>query len=503
MSGSLKVFLRPARRPSFRIQCHPQSYTVTRRKHQESTTGQAAGKEQHAPAHPNTAGPTIRKVPVGNEAPAHQPNEQQPIFKRIPINKRPIPQLEGDIPKGIKVGPTSLQIELKGKEDKPFEQAADYATLRDACQCDNCVDQHSKQRSFRTSDVPSTITPRSVKWDGENLEIKWKNDVPGYDESHTSTYSASFLKSPASYSVGDATPSRYRILWDSKRMQRDQHWISYEDYINDDAKFTIAMRKLAQFGLLFVKDIPDSREMVERIATRMGPLRNSFYGSTWDVRTVPQAKNVAYTNVFLGFHMDLMYMNDPPAYQLLHCLKNSCDGGESLFSDSFAAARRVFQKDKSVVRLLQEFPLNYEYVHEDQIYHHSWPLIETTKPGSSNSMHFRHINYSPPFQGALRPRGNVDKWSNTFERFREALAAFAKELEDEQSIFELKLNPGECVIFENRRVVHARRGFNTSTGERWLAGAYVDEDALLSQFRVCKTKQLDAWKAGVSKLEAE
>ncbi|KAJ9245840.1 hypothetical protein DTO271D3_6086 [Paecilomyces variotii] len=502
MSGSFRALLRPAQRAPSRIQCYSPGYSIARRNIQQSIPGRAAQESEHGPGELNDT--PIRKIPVAHDDPVQKRNQEKTSPRSFSFRRRPILKLEGDTPEGITLHQNNLRVELAGKEGQKIQRGIDYATLRDACSCERCVDPHSKQRSFRTSDIPLTITPRSLEWDGEQLEIKWRNDITGYDESHTSTYSAEFLRSPASYSVGNATASRHRVFWERERMQRDQHWISFDDYVNDDAKFATAMRRLAQFGLIFVKDIPDSREMVERIATRMGPLRNSFYGLTWDVRTVPQAKNVAYTNQFLGFHMDLMYMKDPPGFQLLHCLKNSCDGGESLFSDAFAAASRLHKKNERAAQLLQQFRLNYEYVHQDQIYHNSWPVIETAKPYASGPSHYRHINYSPPFQGPFRPEGTTtDRWSKDFREFRKALAAFTKELEDEQAIFELKLNPGECVIFENRRVVHARRSFNTTTGERWLAGAYVDEDAVLSRFRVCKATQPDAWNYDQTRADDE
>jgi hypothetical protein len=47
-------------------------------------------------------------------------------------------------------------------------------------------------------------------------------------------------------------------------------------------------------------------KQVEQVAGRIGPIRETFYGASWDVKSVPNAKNIAYTSLFLGFHMDLM-----------------------------------------------------------------------------------------------------------------------------------------------------------------------------------------------------
>ncbi|KAF9883877.1 hypothetical protein FE257_002720 [Aspergillus nanangensis] len=404
----------------------------------------------------------------------------RPWVKQPAPELGPPPELEGPVPRGVKLGTHRMEIDATGDKGRL------YTLIRDSCKCSICVNPHSKQRNFRTTDIPDNITPRSIEWVEDKLEIKWSNDIKGYDASHTSTYDPATLRSPWAIARGsDIGRNRHRVDWNNEQMDTIQHWISYNDYINDDAKFATAMRQLALTGLIFVRDIPESREMVEKVATRMGPLRNTFYGSTWDVRTVPEAKNVAYTNAFLGFHMDLMYMNEPPGYQLLHCLQNSCDGGESLFVDGFRVAKEMAKKNPDGYNKLAKVWLNYEYNHKEHTYNNQWPVFEMEHG------HLVHVNYSPPFQGPMHQMhlsGHVPR-----ENFA-ALREFAEALEKEENTFELKLNPGECAIFENRRVLHARRQFNTSSGSRWLAGAYVDEDAVISRFKVCRNSQMHAWR---------
>ncbi|KAL4874036.1 hypothetical protein BDV12DRAFT_181907 [Aspergillus spectabilis] len=383
-------------------------------------------------------------------------------------------------------------IKLRGKHNRLLEIS--HLQLRDSCKCPRCVDVHSKQRNFRLSDIPFDIKPRSIHLESGTLEMTWENDIPGFDHSHTSKYTIKELEFPLPYQChSPAGRKRDRTLWGRKDMQELQHWISYEDYMHDDKKFTHSMRCLAIMGLIFVQDIPDSRELVEKLATRMGPLRNTFYGPTWDVRTVPEAKNVAYTSQFLDFHMDLMYMNEPPGFQLLHCLRNSCDGGESLFADTFKVAHEMLDTHPDYFHTLTNTNLCYEYSHKENCYDNTWPVFEVggqTKRGPA----LLHVNYSPPFQAPVTAAvGNDGHKNSDLEGKMTALRHFANELGKEENIFKLKLNPGECVIFENRRIVHARRQFDTDSGERWLAGAYVDEDAVLSRFRVQGNANLENW----------
>ncbi|PKX99324.1 putative Gamma-butyrobetaine hydroxylase subfamily [Aspergillus novofumigatus IBT 16806] len=367
-------------------------------------------------------------------------------------------------PEGIRLLKAKLDVMIDG-EARGFR----YMLLRDACKCNLCVDEHSKQRKFRTADISPVIVPRDVQWDGKKLRIKWSTDIEGWGPDHVSHYDVAMFKDHrANPPRSDTGTMRRRFLWDKKSMKESQYWVSYEDYMNDETAFVKSMRHLALMGIIFVKDIPDSREMVEKIATKMGPLRNTFYGPTWDVRSVPEAKNVAYTNVSLA-----------PGFQLLHCLENSCDG---------AIADLVRWRQPERFEDLTKLHLNYEYNHKEHIYNNSWPVLET-EDGDPKSR-IVHVNYSPPFQAPIISDEHIHKhWSE----YRRALVAFASEIERPYNVFQLKLNPGECVIFENRRVLHARNQFNTEQGNRWLAGAYVDEDAVLSTFRKCRNAQYHTW----------
>ena len=54
-----------------------------------------------------------------------------------------------------------------------------------------------------------------------------------------------------------------------------------------------------------------------------------------------------------------------------------------------------------------------------------------------------------------------------------------KEFERKGAVYQTRMNEGTCVIFDNWRILHARRAF--SGGERWLRGAYIDNDTFEQQ----------------------
>lgn len=374
------------------------------------------------------------------------------------------------------------------------------AYLRDACKCVRCVDPHSKQKNFQTTDIPTNIAISTVRRleDGSRL-ICWKNDIPGLGSErlgeHTTTLSSNFF-------VKDEPPLRRSvpILWNRWVLEENIQYVMYEDLIDSasivsETRLFRVLEALYQWGIVIIRGVPKGDDVsgstftssVEKIAKSIGPIRDSFYGRTWDVKSVPEARNVAYTSKYLGLHMDLLYMADPPGLQLLHCIKNTADGGESIFSDSFHAACKLPISD---YELLTQTSIPYRYENAGENYQHSHRVIEINGPqrGGYRTRFIRHVNYSPPFQDVFPLPGA------NYSRFLKALKSFAGHVEAEKNIYEYKLQEGECVIFDNRRVLHGRRQFSMMGGERWLKGAYVDTDAFKSRWRVLQEKA-KSWKS--------
>jgi gamma-butyrobetaine dioxygenase len=67
-------------------------------------------------------------------------------------------------------------------------------------------------------------------------------------------------------------------------------------------------------------------------------------------------------------------------------------------------------------------------------------------------------------------------------RFYRALRLFAGVLHDPKFMVATKMEVGELVAFDNRRVLHGRTGFSSAV--RHLQGCYVDRDGLFSKIAV-------------------
>lgn len=230
--------------------------------------------------------------------------------------------------------PTRLQISQKrtwttltrGREaltvhalgDTPFP----YVWLRDSCQAPASVHPGTRQKLHRTSDVALDVEPvpgiDSVRVvaghtsaERDAVSIVWK-------DGHESVYTREFLERyalPGRLEAFHADAHLRERAWTRDDIQRIPGlFVDYEN-VNSisgtDTGLLDAMTQLAQYGILFVRGVPHretDNETCElrRLAERFGEIRPTFYGVLWDVVNLRESRNIAYTNLDLGLHMDLL-----------------------------------------------------------------------------------------------------------------------------------------------------------------------------------------------------
>lgn len=365
--------------------------------------------------------------------------------------------------------------------------------LRDICPCPLCQSPSSGQKSFATCDLDIAVAPKSaeLKQDG-CLHVEWS-------DAHTSVYPIDYVTTQHDRSMYSRLPTMaHRTLWDRAVFERglEQRNVQYSDWMRGGPAFSDALQTLAAYGLVVVKNVPEAESSVQGVGERIGPLMDTFYGRTWDVVSKPDAENVAYTSEFLPLHQDLLYHTPVPKIQLLHCLKNECSGGDSLFSDGVLAFWRMQLQDRTAssnmfeaVEMLKLNSLPYCYTKNGNDRNRAHPVIEHFSPAAPL---VQHVNWSPPFQApfplkkyiiegprekaayAKGKKGNpdlrgLDVWLGAMRTFRDTIEA-------PQNMWQYKMEPGDCVLFDNRRILHGRTQFEPSEGgQRHLRGAYLDE----------------------------
>ena len=200
-------------------------------------------------------------------------------------------------------------------------------------------------------------------------------------------------------------------------------------------------------------------------------MRETNYGKWFDVKSKTSAVNLAYTNLALKAHTDNPYRNPVPTMQILHCLKSSTKGGDSKVVDGFKAALRLKKENKNYFNLLSKYCSRFEFKGKKNVHLKSrFPMITLSPDNELTAIHFNNRSIAPI----------TDVLYNDMPNYYKAYRKFSSIIDSSTMAFTFKLNPGECFILDNTRVLHARTAYSKK-GSRWLQGCYVDKDGLLSK----------------------
>ena len=171
------------------------------------------------------------------------------------------------------------------------------------------------------------------------------------------------------------------------------------------------------------------------------------------------AENIAYTNLGLCLHQDLVYYESPPGLQLLHCLQFGKDiqGGEHILLDSFRVAELLRQQDPEAFDALVQIPATFQKIHADRA---DPARMVYCRPHISVNAddEIIQVTWAPPFEGPLAIAHGTEA-----EQYYRGYAAFAALIESEAATAAqavIPLSAGDVVTFNNRRMLHGRNAFH-------------------------------------------
>ena len=191
------------------------------------------------------------------------------------------------------------------------------------------------------------------------------------------------------------------------------------------------------------------------------------------MRVEPQPINLAYTGRAIAPHTDNPYREPVPGIQLLHCLSSSANGGENVLVDGFSAARVLREEDPDAYALLTTIRLTFRFEDANTVLRASGPAIELNPSGEVRGIRWNDRSAEPP----QVPAGQVD------EVYR-AMRTFAGLVRRPELELHVTLEPGDCIVFDDTRILHARTAFTDGAGARHLQGCYADLDGLASTVAV-------------------
>ncbi|MCC1494458.1 TauD/TfdA family dioxygenase [Cognatishimia sp. F0-27] len=239
---------------------------------------------------------------------------------------------------------------------------------------------------------------------------------------------------------------------------------------SDRAALRDWLAAVRRFGFAKVTGLRAQSGALFDIVDLFGYVRETNYGRHFEVRTEVNPVNLAYTGLGLQAHTDNPYRDPVPTLQILACIENSASGGDSMVVDGFAAALRLRQEDPEGFSLLARYPARFDYAGEAGV------RLQTRKPmiGLSPDGMLEEVRFNARSSAPL-----VDVPYDAMPGYYRAARRYAQIVDDPDQQVAFKLAPGEAFIVDNRRVLHARRGYS-GEGSRWLQGCYADRDGLYS-----------------------
>ena len=340
--------------------------------------------------------------------------------------------------------------------------------LRDNALDSKTRDSNNGQRLISFADIPSHTYIESASLDkiGKNIFLTF------FPENKKIKFSSAWLKK-YTYDVkknkkkGWINPNLK--IWNnnfSKHIPK----IDYKTATSNKTSLLNWLKSLYINGFAKMDGCKIESGAIIEIANLFGYVRETNYGKWFDVKSKINAINLAYTNLGLQPHTDNPYRDPVPTMQILYCLENSVTGGDSIVVDGFYAAQLLKNKSSHYFDLLSKYSAQFEFKDKNKVHlKSSRPLIELSPSNEIIAIRFNNRSLAPI----------TDVPYADMENYYKACQLFSNIINDRKLAVKFKLNPGECFIVDNTRVLHARTPYS-SKGTRWFQGCYVDKDGLLS-----------------------
>ena len=346
-----------------------------------------------------------------------------------------------------------------------------YATwLRDNCPCPDCRHPDNAQRLFDITDLPDDLRVAAAELCGAGqIELVFA------PEGHVTRFDARWLRARGD-AIAGRRPEPEPRLWD-RTLAAALPTARYTDVAEDTQARAAWLRDIVAYGFAILTGVPVVSGTVTDVARMFGHVRETNYGSFFDVRSEAEPTNLAYTNRGLPVHTDNPYRDPVPGLQLLHCLANDAPGGDTIVVDGFHAAEILRREAPEAFTLLVKHGVPFHFRDVSTDLRARAPLIELDDADRVVAVRYNNRSAAP-----------IDVPAAAMADFYAAYRRFAEILKRRDLRVEFVLTAGALLVVGNRRVLHGRSAFEATSGQRHLQGCYADHDGLLSTLRLLESR---------------
>ncbi len=318
-----------------------------------------------------------------------------------------------------------------------------YIWLRDCCHCDECGDCYSSKRFLVPCDLDLNVHPRRVNISPDGtLEVTWSPD------DHQSVYQPAWLRQNG-YDAESRRARRHRPeLWDH-RISAELPSVDFERAAEDDATRLELCRMLRDWGFVVVTGGAAEPGAVAKVANLIGDLGESAYAKIFDLSPSSKVRTMGNTTRPVPPHTDEPFRYTPPGVMALGCVRMADDGGDTVLVDGFHLAHTMRNNHPDQFKLLCEFSQPFIRRHEGTLFQEvRVPMFATDDEGEICGVRI-HTRSAGPMD---LPGEFVEPYYAAHHRLTQLMMADENQLR-------LRLKPGEAVLFDNHRILHARTHF--------------------------------------------
>ena len=330
--------------------------------------------------------------------------------------------------------------------------------LRERLSESEFLDHNSYQRLYEPALIDQNIKIKNFSIDKKILTVTFSDGVEG-----------SFILSSLLEELRQNDIIPKKKAWKNKFEK-----LPVYDFqsLTENKNFEELLCDFQELGFVIVKNTSIEEGTVIKFAELFGPVRTTNFGKLFDVVSKPKANDLAYTSLGIKAHTDNPYRKPMPGIQILHCISNEANGGDSSLVDGYAVAEHLKKNEPEMYEILTTTNVLFKFIDKDIILENWGKLIELDHNDNYLQSRFSgRLDYVP----YLKP--------SQLKRFYEARKKLYHLYESNEFELNFRLESGMLMMFDNIRILHGRTEYDINTGFRHLQGCYIDHDSTEGKLR--------------------
>ena len=338
--------------------------------------------------------------------------------------------------------------------------------LRERVNGDSFVDKRTQQRLFDPTELQENIKIDSLSISKDFLEITFNDGV------HTKLVIKNILKEFTN--LNDVKYIK-KIKWDSSL--KDLNNFEFNKNFFENKEMYKALINFYQYGFVIFKKVPTKNNFIVDFANSIGSIRRTNFGEFFNVKSIPNPNDLAYTSLPLAPHTDNPYRNPVPCIQILHCIENEVSGGLSTLVDGFTVTELLKKKFPDYYKILTEVKVRFQFIDQNVVLEDWAEMIQLDELGD-----FKQVRFSPRLDFVPL----MDKVK--LELYYAARKKISELYNSDNYRIEFKLKPGDLLMMDNYRLLHGRTTYDANEGNRFLQGCYIVYDSTEGKLKHLKRK---------------